>query len=156
VRFAKHDHVVETLAADRADESFNVSILPGRSGCDRMVTKAHCTDPLQEDCTIRGVSIPNGMSRRVVPRERLSDLARDPLHGWVCRHAKRHPKSSSVAHNDKTIRNLECDRRQDKEVDRRDVRKSALQYKQGHWKTVSMENSLVAGFEGGRRCRLIQ
>jgi hypothetical protein len=38
-----------------------------------------------------------------------------------CRHAKRHPKSSSVAHNDKTIQNLECDRRQGKEVDRRDV-----------------------------------
>jgi len=28
---------------------------------------------------------------------------------------------SSVAHNDKTIQNLECDRRQDKEVDRRDA-----------------------------------
>src|SRR6202165_5747114 len=41
--------------------------------------------------------------------------------GWVCRHAKRHPKSSSMAHNDKTIQNLECDRRQDKEVDRRDA-----------------------------------
>ena len=48
-------------------------------------------------------------------------LARDPLRGWVCHHAKRHPKSSSVAHNDKTIQNLECDRRQDKEVDRRDA-----------------------------------
>src|SRR3979411_1565262 len=46
---------------------------------------------------------------------------RDPLRGWVCRHAKRHPKSSSVAHNDKTIQNLECDRRKDKEVDRRDA-----------------------------------
>src|ERR1700758_4397371 len=68
-----------------------------------------------------GVSIPNEISRRVVPRERLGDLARDPLRGWVCRHAKRHPKSSSVAHNDKTIQNLECDRRQDKEVDRRDA-----------------------------------
>src|ERR1700682_291120 len=121
VRFAKHDHVVETFAADRADESLNVSILPGRSGCDRMVPNAHCTDPLQEDWTIRGVSIPNEISRRVVPRERLGDLARDPLRGWVCRHAKRHPKSSSVAHNDKTIQNLECDRRQDKEVDRRDA-----------------------------------
>src|SRR5882672_909571 len=41
--------------------------------------------------------------------------------GWVCRHAKRYPKSSSVAYNDKTIQNLECDRRQDKEVDRRDA-----------------------------------
>src|SRR6202165_862480 len=121
VRFAKHDHVVETFAADRADESLDVSILPGRSGCDRMVPNAHCTDPLQEDRTIRGVSIPNEISRRVVPRERLGDLARDPLRGWVCRHAKRYPKSSSVAYNDKTIQNLECDRRQDKEVDRRDA-----------------------------------
>src|ERR1700748_701138 len=86
-----------------------------------MVPNAHGSDPLQEDRTIRGVSIPNEISRRAVPRERLGDLARDPLRGWVCRHAKRHPKSSSVAHNDKTIQNLECDRRQDKEVDRRDA-----------------------------------
>ena len=57
----------------------------------------------------------------MVPRERLGDLARDPLRGWVCLHAKRHQKSSSVAHNDKTVENLECDRRQDKEIDRRDT-----------------------------------
>ena len=75
MRFAKHDHVVETFAADRADESLNVSILPGRSGCDRMVPNAHCTDPLQKGWTIRSVSIPNKISRRVVPRERLGDLA---------------------------------------------------------------------------------
>ena len=93
VRLAEEEDVIEAFAADRADESLNVSILPGRSGCDRMVPNAHCTDPLQEDWTIRGVSIPNEISRRVVPRERLGDLARDPLRGWVCRHAKRHPKA---------------------------------------------------------------
>src|SRR3990172_6824256 len=76
-----------------------------------MVPNAHRSDPLQQDRTIRGVPIPNEISRRMVPRERLGDLARDPLRGWVCRHAKRHPKSSSVAHNDKSIQNLECDRR---------------------------------------------
>ena len=57
----------------------------------------------------------------MVPRKRLGDLARDPFRGWVCRHAKRYPKSPSVAHNDKTIQNLERDRRQDKKVDRRDA-----------------------------------
>src|SRR6201987_1584579 len=86
-----------------------------------MVPNAPCTGPLREDRTIRGVSIPHEIARRAVPRERLGALARDPLRGWVCRHAKRHPKSSSVAHNDKTIQNFECDRRQDKEVDRRDA-----------------------------------
>src|SRR5665648_141112 len=86
-----------------------------------MVTNAHCADPLQEGWTIRGVPIPNEISRRMVPRERLGDLARDPLRGWVCRHTKRHQKSSSVSYDDKTIQNLECDRRQDKKVDRRDA-----------------------------------
>ena len=28
VRFTKHDHVVQTLPADRADESLNIGILP--------------------------------------------------------------------------------------------------------------------------------
>jgi hypothetical protein len=28
VRFAEHDHVVQALPADRADESFNIGILP--------------------------------------------------------------------------------------------------------------------------------
>src|SRR5260370_8016066 len=105
VRFAKHDHVVETFAADRADESLNVSILPGRSGCDRTVPDTHCTDPLQEDWTIRGVSIPNEISRRVVPRERLGDLARDPLPGWVSRHPQPPPNPPSPPHNAKTLQN---------------------------------------------------
>ena len=124
MRFAKHDHVVRRHSRRIGEPMRSLqhqAFLPGRSGCDRMVPNGHCTDPLQEDWTIRGVSIPNEISRRVVPGDDLGDLARDPLRGWVCRHAKRHPKSSSVAYNDKTIQNLECDRRQDKEVDRRDA-----------------------------------
>jgi hypothetical protein len=85
VRFAKHDHVVETFAADRADEWLNLSILPGRSGGDRMVPNAHARIRCKKTGTIRGASIPHEISRRVVPRERLGYLVRDPLRGWVCR-----------------------------------------------------------------------
>jgi hypothetical protein len=115
IKWSRHSRRIEPMSRS------TLSILPGRSGSDRMVPNADYTDPLQEDWAIRGVSIPNEISRRVVPRERRGDLTRDPLRGWVCRHAKRHPESSSVAHNDKTIQNLEGDRRQDKEVDRRDA-----------------------------------
>ena len=52
MRFAKHDHMVETFPPDRADESLNVGVLPRRSGCDRMVPNAHRMDPLQIDETI--------------------------------------------------------------------------------------------------------
>ena len=57
----------------------------------------------------------------MVPWERLGDLARDPLCSRVCRHAKRHPNSSSVPYDDKTIEDLERDRWQDKEINRCDA-----------------------------------
>src|ERR1019366_9210149 len=78
-------------------------------------------ETLHEDWPVRGVPIPDEVSRRIVPRESLGDLARDPLRGRICCHAKRYPKSSSVSYNNKTIENLECDRRQDKKVDRCDA-----------------------------------
>jgi hypothetical protein len=31
VLFAEHDHVIETLATDRADQTLRVGILPGRT-----------------------------------------------------------------------------------------------------------------------------
>src|SRR5476649_965406 len=57
----------------------------------------------------------------MVPWKRLGDLARDPLCSRVCRHAKRHPNTSSVPYDDKTIEDLERDRWQDKEINRCDV-----------------------------------
>jgi hypothetical protein len=29
MRLAEHDHMIETLASDRADESFRMAVLPG-------------------------------------------------------------------------------------------------------------------------------
>ena len=57
----------------------------------------------------------------MVPRESLGDLVRDPLRSRVFRHTKRHPNSSSMPHDDKTIEDLERDRWQDEKVDRRDA-----------------------------------
>src|ERR1035437_4064750 len=57
----------------------------------------------------------------MVPRERLGNLARDPLRGRICCHAKRYPKPSSVSYDNKTTENLERDRRQDKKIDRCDA-----------------------------------
>src|SRR5215203_4731272 len=58
---------------------------------------------------------------RVIPRERLGDLARDPFGGRIRGHSKRDPKPSAMPYGDKTIEGLERDRRQDKEIDRRDL-----------------------------------
>src|SRR6266508_7032410 len=121
MRFTEYDDVVQALPSDRADESFNISILPGRSVRDWAVPNAHGAETPHKDCPVRGVPIPDEVSRRVVPRERLCDLARNPLRGRICRHAKRYPKATSVTQNDQTIEDLERDRRLDKEVDRRNA-----------------------------------
>ena len=86
-----------------------------------MVAYAHRVEALEEHSSVDGVAIPNEVSRGVVPWESLSDLARDPLRSRVCRHAKRHPNSSSMPYDDKTIEDPERDRWQDKKVNRRDA-----------------------------------
>src|SRR5258708_3532536 len=75
VHLPEHDHVVETFPSDRADQSLHVRILPRRSGSDRPVPNAHGTQALYEDRAIRGVPVPNEVTRCTVPRERLGDLA---------------------------------------------------------------------------------
>ena len=76
---------------------------------------------MHEDWPVRGVPIPNEVPQRVVPWESLGDLARDPLRSRVFRHAKRHPNSSSMPYDDKTIKDSERDRWKDKKVNRRDA-----------------------------------
>src|ERR1019366_3674569 len=69
VRFTEHDHVVQALPADRADESFNIGIFPRWSECDLSIPNAHGSQALHEDWPVRGVPIPDEVSRRMVSRE---------------------------------------------------------------------------------------
>src|SRR5262249_32624264 len=77
----EHDHVVETFPADRADQPLDVRVLPRRSGRDRPVPNAYGAQTLHEERAIRSVPVPNKVTRCTVPRERLGDLARNPLRG---------------------------------------------------------------------------
>src|SRR5665811_2228415 len=127
VRFTEYDHVVQALPADRANEPLNVSVLPGRSERNRPISNAHGAQTLHEDWPVRSVPIPNEVSRRLVPRESLGDLARDPLRSRVFRHAKRQPNSSSMPYDDKTIKHPERDRWKGKKVDRRNAIRMIVQ-----------------------------
>src|SRR5450759_4064498 len=119
--------MVQALPADRANEPLNVSVLPGLSERNRPISNTHGAQTLHEDWPVRGVPIPNEVSRRVVPWESFGDLARDPLRGRIFRHAKRHPTSSSMLYDDKTIEDSKRDRWQDKQVDRRNAIHMILQ-----------------------------
>src|SRR6266516_8147069 len=79
VRLPEHNHVVETFPSDRADQSLHVRVLPRRSGRDRLVSNAHGAQTLHEERAIRSIPVPNKVMRCTITRERLGDLARNPL-----------------------------------------------------------------------------
>ncbi len=83
MRFAEDDDMVEALATDRADQSLDMAILPGRAQCDGSVPDAHGSEPPSDDGTIGTVVVANEVSRRFIPWERLGDLQCDPFGGRV-------------------------------------------------------------------------
>src|SRR5262249_13680340 len=121
MRLPEHDHVVETFPADCADQPLDVRVLPRRSGRDRPVPNAYGAQTLPEARAIRSVPVPNKVTRCTVPRERLGDLARNPLCGRICRYPERYPQPAPVTQDHKAIEQPERNRRQHEEVDCRDA-----------------------------------
>src|SRR3979490_2281046 len=79
-----HDQdMVQAFSPDRADEPFDVSILPGRARRGWSVADTHRPDPLSDDDAVGAISIADQVAGRLVPREALGDLAGDPFRGWV-------------------------------------------------------------------------
>jgi hypothetical protein len=73
-----HD-AVETLSLDRADQPFSLRILPWRSRRGWVVAYVHRAETFEEDRAIDGITIPNQMSRRFLPRECLGQLSGHPV-----------------------------------------------------------------------------
>ena len=57
VSLAEHDEMVETLPLDRADQPFDVTVLPRRSRSRRPITDAHALDASRDDLTIDRITI---------------------------------------------------------------------------------------------------
>jgi hypothetical protein len=77
--FVEHDHVVRTLAPRRTDQALNKAVLPGRAEGRRPIPNVHRSDASSEHGAKCSVIIANEILRCRVPRERFSDLARQPL-----------------------------------------------------------------------------
>src|SRR6516165_2681059 len=77
--FAKDDHMVETVAPDRADQPLHVSVLPRRARRDRSVSNAHSPNTPNEGFPIGTISVANKISRWGHPTERFGQLLCDRL-----------------------------------------------------------------------------
>jgi hypothetical protein len=75
----RHD-MIETLASDRSDQPFNMTVLPQRAWRDRPIPDAHGSQPACDRDAVGEVAW------RLVPREGFGDLSRDPFGGRKCSH----------------------------------------------------------------------
>jgi hypothetical protein len=90
MRFVDDDHVIETLASERADQAFDGRGLPRtrRNGDDFADT--HANQSALEDVAVDAVSIFMHPARRGVVRKRVDHLLRRPGCGWMIRDVDMH------------------------------------------------------------------
>src|SRR6187397_140627 len=91
---AKHDHMIEALASDRADPSFGIAVLPRRSRRYRSVANAHRAETTRKCLAVDAVAIANEVIWDGFPPAGLADLSRDPFRGR--RPCDANPKDSSA------------------------------------------------------------
>lgn len=106
----EHDDVVEALSADGADDAFDASVLPRRSGCGREVMDTHRFELLVEIPSVNSVIIPEQISRCAVERERFHDLLCSPFRSGMRRHIEMKNASPIVGKHDKHIKDVEGNR----------------------------------------------
>src|SRR6478736_2371237 len=91
---AKHDHMIEALASDRADQSFSIAVLPRRSRRCRPVANARRANAPRKCLAVDAVAIANEVIRHRLPPASLADLPSDPFRGR--RPCAANPKDSSA------------------------------------------------------------
>src|SRR5690349_10819702 len=91
---AKHDHMIEALASDRADQSFSIAVLPRRSRRCRSVANAHRANAARKCLAVYAVAIANEVIRHRLPPASLADLPSDPFRRR--RPCDANPKDSSA------------------------------------------------------------
>jgi hypothetical protein len=76
---AQDDEMVHTLAPDRSNQPFGKAILPRRGRRGGLVPDTHGAQSACDNTAIDPIPITDEVSRRLIPRERLGQLACNPF-----------------------------------------------------------------------------
>ena len=122
VGFAQDHDMIQALAADRADQPLRVSVLPRRSRRRWSVPDAHGHKTSRYSMAVRGVSVADEVSGRLLPWEGLSDLAGDPFGCWISGDVDPHQAASLKRDDYQAVEQPEAYGRHDEQIDGADVR----------------------------------
>ena len=124
---AEHDDVIEAFAADRADQSFDVGILPRRAQRAHHLFDSQILDSSLEHIAIDSIAIALQVARRRVIRKRLDDLLGAPLGRWIGRDIEMHDATPLDFEHDEDIEHAKGGGRHGEEVDRDQFAQMVLQ-----------------------------
>ena len=116
--FSEHDHMIQALSANAADEAFRERILP-RTPCRReYLYYSHSLNSSSKLATVYSITVSDEISRRRIIWKRFDDLLRRPFCGGMVRHVEMQhaPTLMRQNHEDKQHSQLQC--RNSEEVDR--------------------------------------
>ena len=117
VGFVEHDDMIEALPPDRADQPFDVGILPGRPRRGKHFLDAYTLQAFPQSSDRSASAVANQVTRRLVKGEGLADLAGYPFRGWMRCHVEVGDASPIVAQHEETIEQPKRGRGHDKEID---------------------------------------
>lgn len=85
VRLVEHDHVVQALTLERADDALAIPVLPRAAHRGHDLLDAELVERSHDGIAIDLVVVAQQESRRLIEHERLPQLQRRPLGRWVRR-----------------------------------------------------------------------
>ena len=85
VSLAEDEHVIQTFAADRADQALRERVLPGAVRRRQDFVDPHALHSVAKRLAIDLVTIAQEIGRRGVVRERVHDLLGGPVRRWDAR-----------------------------------------------------------------------
>ena len=114
--------MIQALSPDRADEAFDVSVLPRRSRCRWSIPDAHGREASCYGMTVRGVPVANEVPGRLLPGEGPGDLASDPVGRRIGRDVDPDQVASLEPDDHQPIEQLEAGGRYDEQINRTNLR----------------------------------
>ena len=121
MHFTQDHDMIQALSPDRADQPLRMAILPGRPRRRWSVPNAHGSKTPRYGMAIRGISVPNEVSGRLLPREGLGDLSSDPVGRRIGGDVDPDQVASLKPDDHQTMEQLEAGGRNDKQVDGADA-----------------------------------
>ena len=115
-RFVYDDDLIETFAADRADQAFDIRSLPGTSGSSEDFGDVQIGDLSVEGVAIDAVTVTEEIVWSGVPRERLGELGCRPLGSRMLCNVEMNDAPALMGENQEDKQELEADGRHDEEV----------------------------------------